>query len=163
MLNHIRQDVDVWQNGGEFTDANGKIIFNSPGTVAAYKSALLLKICGILLAVVIFLFPVYWMIVASFKSNRVLMKLPPQLYPTFTQPDNYISILTEPRYLTFIKNSLIVTVSAVLICFVLSILAGYSLSRYHFPLRKTLMSILLSVQMFPVVAILISLLNSSKN
>jgi ABC-type glycerol-3-phosphate transport system substrate-binding protein len=31
--------VDVWQNGGDFTDANGKIVFNSPGTVAAFKSA----------------------------------------------------------------------------------------------------------------------------
>jgi ABC-type glycerol-3-phosphate transport system substrate-binding protein len=31
--------VDIWQNGGEFTDANGKIVFNSPGTVAAFKSA----------------------------------------------------------------------------------------------------------------------------
>ena len=36
-------------------------------------------------------------------------------------------------------------------------MAGYALSRYRFPLRKTIMSTLLSVQMFPTVAILITL------
>jgi multiple sugar transport system permease protein len=117
----------------------------------------LIKYLIITAVVVIFLFPVYWMVVASFKSNRILMRLPPQLYPTFTRLDNYIMILTEARYLSFIKNSLIVTSGTVILCFVLSIFAGYSLSRYSFPFRKTIMSILLSVQMFPIVAILISL------
>jgi multiple sugar transport system substrate-binding protein len=30
---------DIWQNGGEFVDSNGKIVFSSAGTVAAFKSA----------------------------------------------------------------------------------------------------------------------------
>jgi multiple sugar transport system permease protein len=97
------------------------------------------------------------MIVASFKSNRILMRLPPQLYPTFSQLNNYRLILTEPRYLVYIRNSLIVTICTVTVCLTLSLFAGYSLSRYRFPLRKTIMSVLLSVQMFPIVAILISL------
>jgi ABC-type glycerol-3-phosphate transport system substrate-binding protein len=31
--------IDIWQNGGEFSDSSGKIVFNSPGTVAAFRSA----------------------------------------------------------------------------------------------------------------------------
>jgi multiple sugar transport system permease protein len=117
----------------------------------------IIKLLIILFAALIFLFPVYWMIVSSFKSNRILMKLPPQLYPTFKNLENYSSIFSESRYLVYIRNSVIVTTGTVSICFVVATLAGYSLSRYQFPFRKTLMSVLLSVQMFPVVAILISL------
>jgi len=31
--------VDMWQNGGEFTDANGRVVFNQPGTVKAFSEA----------------------------------------------------------------------------------------------------------------------------
>lgn len=62
----------------------------------------------IAIALIAFIFPIYWMVVASFKENSVLMRVPPQLYPTFKTLDNYISIITNTKYLNYIKNSLIV-------------------------------------------------------
>ncbi|MGI6777049.1 MAG: carbohydrate ABC transporter permease [Acetivibrionales bacterium] len=85
------------------------------------------------------------------------MKLPPDLTPIMMTFDNYKDILSSVKYLTYMKNSLIVSLSTVLICMVVSLLASYSLSRFQFPLRKTIMSVILSIQMFPIVAILISL------
>jgi multiple sugar transport system permease protein len=117
----------------------------------------LLKLFVIIVTMVIFLFPVYWMLISSFKNNGVLMKLPPEFYPSFSNIDNYKVILGEPRYLIYIRNSFVVTVGTVTVCLLVSIPAGYSLSRFTYPFRKILMSVLLSVQMFPIVAILISL------
>lgn len=62
----------------------------------------------IAIALVAFIFPIYWMFIASFKENSVLMRVPPQLYPTFKTIDNYLSIITNTKYLNYIKNSLIV-------------------------------------------------------
>lgn len=104
-----------------------------------------------------FVFPIYWMFIASLKENNVLMRVPPQLYPTFSTFQNYLNILKNAKYLNYIKNSLIVAAMTVAIDLALSIFAGYALSRYRFPGRKTIMTGLLSAQVFPVVVIIISL------
>ncbi len=105
----------------------------------------------------LFIFPIYWMFIGSLKENNVLMRVPPQLYPTFSTVENYIKILSNAKYLNYIKNSLIVASMTVAIDLALSIFAGYALSRYRFPGRKTIMTGLLSAQVFPVVVIIISL------
>ena len=111
----------------------------------------------IAIALAAFIFPIYWMIIASFKENSVLMRVPPQLYPTFKTLDNYISIITNTKYLNYIKNSLIVASMTVIVDLALAIFAGYSLSRYRYPGRKAIMTLTLSAQVFPTVVIIISL------
>lgn len=106
---------------------------------------------------VAFIFPIYWMFIGSLKDNSVLMKTPPQLYPTFQTVENYKTVLTNAKYLHYILNSLIVATGTVVIDLVLATLAGYSLSRYRYPGRKAIMILLLSAQIFPVVVIIISL------
>lgn len=105
----------------------------------------------------VFLFPMYWMVISSFKTNGELMKLPPNFAPSVLLLQNYERIFSNAKYLRYLLNSVIVASATVAVCLMASLLAGYSLSRFRFPFRKTLMTILLSVQMFPVVAILISL------
>jgi len=106
---------------------------------------------------VIFLFPIYWMFISSFQPNSALIKLPPQFWPQDGTFQNYVRILTTPKYLNYYKNSAIVALSTVAICILVSIFAGYAFSRYRFPGRNLSMSAILSIQMFPIVAILISL------
>lgn len=105
----------------------------------------------------VFLFPIYWMFIASFKNNAILMSFPPHLYPEFKTVENYITILSNLKYLNYIKNSLIVAFGTVVITLVLSTMAGYSLSRFRYPGRKFIMMFMLSAQIFPVVVIIISL------
>lgn len=62
----------------------------------------------IVIALAAFIFPIYWMFIASFKENSILMRVPPQLYPTFKTIDNYISIITNTKYLNYIKNSFVI-------------------------------------------------------
>jgi ABC-type glycerol-3-phosphate transport system permease component len=71
---------------------------------------------GLFLAVL--LFPVYWMLAASFQPNSELIKSPPNLLPQIVQAENYTRILTTPRYLTYFKNSIIVSSATVALSFI---------------------------------------------
>ena len=109
------------------------------------------------LLVCIVLFPIYWMLVSSFMPNSYLMSLPPHFLPKNPNFANYIKIFTNNQYLTFFKNSFLVSSSTVVLCLIVSILSGYGFSRYNFKGKGFAMTAILTVQMFPIVAILISL------
>lgn len=105
----------------------------------------------------LFIFPIYWMFIGSLKDNSVLMRLPPQFYPTFSTMDSYKSVFSNAKYMRYIGNSLIVASITVAIDLLFSVFAGYSLSRFQYPGRKAIMTVILSAQVFPTVVILISL------
>lgn len=120
-----------------------------------------LKMIGLYVALAIgliaFLFPIYWMALCAFRSNNGLMQWPLDFAPVIDTLENVVNIFTSAKYGRYIRNSLIVAGCTMVLCIILSVLAGYPLSRYKFPFRKTIMSTILSSQMFPMVAILISL------
>lgn len=117
-----------------------------------------LKYFLIIALLILALFPIYWMFVSSFRTNSELTSLPPKFLPTSGATlDNYERILSDNIYLTYYKNSLIVAGSTVVISIIISVMAGYSFSRFRFFGRSVAMSSILAVQMFPIVAILISL------
>jgi multiple sugar transport system permease protein len=112
---------------------------------------------GLWLVLLLFLFPVYWMVHSSFRRNPELTVMPPNFSLIGATLENYQRILSNAQYLTYYKNSFIVAGATVAICLPVAILAGYAFSRYRFPGRGLLMTGVLSVQMFPIVAILIAL------
>lgn len=112
---------------------------------------------AIITLLLVFVFPIYWMFIASLKDNSVLMRLPPQLYPTFSNLDSYFAIFRNAKYMRYIGNSFIVAGITVVADLLFSVFAGYSLSRFRYPGRKAIMTITLSAQVFPTVVILISL------
>lgn len=105
----------------------------------------------------VFIFPIFWMFISSFMDNATLMTWPPQFNPFKGSLDTYKKLLSMPKYLIFFRNSGLVSTSTVAVCLAVSIFAGYSLSRYTFYGKHIIMTSILSVQMFPTVAILISL------
>ena len=102
----------------------------------------------------LFIFPIYWMFIGSLKDNSVLMRLPPQFYPTFPQW-TAINRFSNP-YMRYIGNSLIVASITVAIDLLFSVFVGI---RFHVSIsgRKAIMTVILSAQVFPTVVILISL------
>ena len=81
------------------------------------------------------LFPFYFMIVTSLKNDAELynLKAIPFLIETGIITDHYRYLLFKTEFLTWMKNSLIISVTATAIALVISILAGYSLARLRFP------------------------------
>lgn len=84
--------------------------------------------------VIFFLFPPYYMLITSLKTNKEIAELSsnPWLIKQGLTLEHYKYLFTETPFLTFFKNTIIVTVSVVIISMVISVLAAYSLSRLRF-------------------------------
>lgn len=117
----------------------------------------ILKYTLIGLVTLIFIFPIYWMIVTSLKPNSVIMRLPPQFFPGSPITDHYISVLSDNRFFTFYKNTVIVAALTTAGTLLLAIMASYSFSRFRYRFNGVLQMLFLSTQMFPAVVLLIAL------
>ena len=80
------------------------------------------------------LFPFYFMLITSFKSNAELYSL--KSVPLWIQQgvivDHYRYLFFRTEFLIWIKNSLIISVAATSISLVISVFAGYSIARLRF-------------------------------
>ena len=81
------------------------------------------------------LFPFYFMLITSLKSDTELydLKAVPFIIQSGVITDHYRYLFFKTEFLTWMKNSLIISVTATAISLVISILAGYSLARLRFP------------------------------
>jgi len=80
------------------------------------------------------LFPFYFMLVTSLKSDTELYSLTsvPFLIQSGVMTDHYRFLFAKTEFATWMKNSLIVSVTATSISLLISILAGYSLARLRY-------------------------------
>jgi multiple sugar transport system permease protein len=80
------------------------------------------------------LFPFYFMLITSFKSNAELYSL--KSVPLWIQNgaivDHYRYLFARTEFLTLIRNSLVISVTATGVSLVIAVLAGYSLARFRF-------------------------------
>ncbi len=114
---------------------------------------------AVLIVVMLFLlFPIYWVVLTSFKTNMESYLYPPTFLPQAPTLDGFINLFTNyPEFFVYYKNNIIVSAAAtVLVCFI-AIFSGYALSRIKINWSKYAIAFLLFSQMFPVVSRLISL------
>lgn len=112
----------------------------------------------VLLTLMIFLlFPVYWMLITSLKTNMVIYKVPPEWFPSAPTLESYVNLFNGSHFIGYYLNNFKVSFLTTGLTIILAVLAGYTLSRFRFKGNKFLMVALLSTQMFPVVGILIAL------
>lgn len=116
-----------------------------------------IKYIVLIAIVVVLLFPIYWMVVCALMPTHYLTVLPPHFIPVDVTLENFVSIFTTPKYLTYFKNSFVTAFGTVALTLLIAIPAGYAFSRFQFRGKNTLLTTILSVQMFPIVVILISL------
>ncbi len=106
---------------------------------------------ALLLIFVIAVFPFYYAIVSSFKTPSELFEV--TYIPTFNF-DNYVNVFAEQPFARNILNSIIVAVVVVVLSLGLGVTAAYALGRVQFRGRAALLLTVLSVSMFPQVAVL---------
>ena len=99
----------------------------------------------------IFFFPVFWLILSSFSRSGSIYDLD-GFFPKAYSMNGYIKLFTDTTmydYPNWLKNTLIVAVFSSLIGTVLVILTAYTISRFQFRSKKTLMKSTLILSMFP--------------
>ncbi len=107
---------------------------------------------GILLAVVASLFPFFWFVITSLKSQIEVEAIPPTWWPDW-DTGFYHSALVDHHLLDYIWNSVIVAGSTTLIALTIAIPAAYALARIRMRGKIWVLSGLLSVSMFPQIVI----------
>ncbi len=108
-----------------------------------------------LLALILFLalFPIYWIVITSFKTPVENILPVPTLFPHRITLENYAQIL-KGGSLGNLWNSVFVTASSTLLSLALGFLASYALVRHKFPARLNnifLVWIILAKMLPPVV------------
>ena len=102
---------------------------------------------------ILFLFPIFWMITTSFKPPPDILTRPVKwvFEPTLS---NYVYAFEERNFAMFIKNTLIVSLISTTLVVVLGCLASYSFARYN-PGEGHLMFFILTTRMMPAIAVII--------
>lgn len=109
------------------------------------------------LAAIVFLAPVYWMLVTSFKPEADTTAQPVQWIPARPTLDNYAAILGAPdlQVLRWFVNSLGTAIVFASVYVALCAVTAYPLARMQFPGRRLWFAILLSSMMLPGIVTLI--------
>lgn len=113
------------------------------------RIAFYLLVAGIIFYAV---FPFYWAIVSSLKTGSMLFQV--EFWPSDPTLENYVALFQEQPFARNIINSLIVGVVATGISLFLALTAAYALGRIRFRGRTAMLLVILSVSMFPQIAVL---------
>ncbi|MGH2560325.1 MAG: carbohydrate ABC transporter permease [Thermomicrobiales bacterium] len=109
----------------------------------------------LLVGAVVILLPFFWMLLASFKPSVDILTYPPKLVPAALTIENYDYVLTDTRFLTFVRNSFIVAFVTICGHILSGTLVAYGFARFRFPGRNILFMFMLGTIMIPFHAYMI--------
>jgi multiple sugar transport system permease protein len=104
--------------------------------------------------VLLWLFPIYWIFLTSFKTPLLINEKTPVFWFTPTL-ENYRHLFVEFRFARVLQNSLIITATTTLVVIVLALLAAYALGRMDVPGGKNIALWMLSLRFMPPIAIVL--------
>jgi trehalose/maltose transport system permease protein len=109
------------------------------------------------------LFPFYWAIVSALRVSRDLVATPVTYWPTTIDWSHFRYVLKNGDFLTALWNSVIVAVTTTLLSLALGSLSAYAIGRMKFRGKSVSLYLILSMTMFPQIAILGSLFTMITN
>lgn len=114
---------------------------------------------GVLLLMLAILLPFFFMAVVSLKSSGEAIQVPPTILPDSITFEHYKDIfnVTVFPFLEYFKNSLYVAFLAASISVVFGIMAGYALSKLHFPGNRVISNSFYCVYMFSGILLIVPL------
>ncbi|MBE2239643.1 MAG: sugar ABC transporter permease [Caldilineaceae bacterium] len=113
------------------------------------RIALLLRILLAIVMLIFALFPILWIISASFNPTGSLVGQP--LIPQNPTLANYQRLFNDPvnPYPRWYVNSLFVATTVTVVATAITTLAAYAFSRFNFRSRRPLLQAVLLIQVFP--------------
>jgi ABC-type glycerol-3-phosphate transport system permease component len=130
-------------------------------SVRQSKSRRAFLMCLNLTLAVIILLPFFWMISVSLKPATEPFAIPARLWPQHPTLDNYVSAF-RPEFRTYFLNSVVVSLSTLVITVTLALFAAYAFTRAQFRLVSIAMTLVIVSQMFPASAIIIPIYKMMK-
>jgi multiple sugar transport system permease protein len=111
------------------------------------------------LAVVIVysLFPFFWMVITSVKTERELHTVPPTVFPKVYTADNDRNVFVKTNIPRYFVNSIVIATGATSLALVIAIVSAYGFARFRFRGRSFLLNGVLSSQMIPAAGMMVPL------
>jgi len=99
--------------------------------------------------------PLLWMLSTSLKPPREVLATPPVLIPASPTLENFARLVTETAFVTYFRNSVLVSGLTVLLTMAVGAAGAYSLTRFRFPGRDAVARLILCTYMFAPIMIVI--------
>ena len=99
-------------------------------------------------AVILVLFPIYWMLATSLKLPRDILRVP-SLWPSRFSLANFEKLLADGQFLLSIRNSFIVASTVTVISVIISSFAAYSMVRFRYRFRGVIGRLILFAYLTP--------------
>ena len=113
-----------------------------------------MKKLGLALLLLWTLFPYYWAVVSSLKPDEELFRIPVGFWPEQPTLAHYRAVLGDAAFLQALLNSTLVCLATVALALTTGSLAAYALGRLRFRGKQALLYLVLSMTMFPQIAVL---------
>lgn len=105
---------------------------------------------------ILFLYPIVWLFINSFKSGEELFESP-WSFPAAATFDNYVRAVTVGNIGQYFTNSLIVAVAVVIAATLFSAMAAYGISRLKWKMSGFVLSVFMLGMMIPTHAAIVPL------
>ena len=115
---------------------------------------------GNAIVALIFVSPLLWMIAASLKPEAQIfsdMSTIRTFWPTAATLGNYVEVFTRVNMMKFILNSLFYVFVIVILDLAVNSICGYALAKFNFPGKELLLTVVISLMVLPMEAIMLPL------
>jgi multiple sugar transport system permease protein len=113
-----------------------------------FITARVLSYAALIVAVILVLFPIYWMLATSLKLPRDILRVP-SLWPSRVSLANFEKLLADGQFLLSIRNSFIVASTVTVISVTISSFAAYSMVRFRYRFRGVIGRLILFAYLTP--------------
>lgn len=119
---------------------------NKKSLLTKFNSAQLTAV----LSAILFLFPIYWMVVTSLKPVTALFTSPPELWPSNPTFKPYIdNFIKDQSIFGYIGNSTIISIGTLVLTLLLATPFAFALARHNIKGKAAILILLLTIQMLP--------------
>ena len=103
----------------------------------------------IIIIVLLFVIPIFWLILSSFKTQEEMVTFPPTFFPLKAQFQNYIDALTKIDYFKYLTNTIVLSLIYTVPGIITTAVFGYGFARFKAPGKKIFFNILMVLLLIP--------------
>lgn len=107
------------------------------------------------LVALLMFFPIYWMIMTSFKTEGAAISTPPTPIPLDPTLQNYITVNERSNYLHFAWNSIVISLGSTALGLLVAVPAAWAMAFIPSKRTKPTLLWMLSTKMLPPVGVLV--------
>ncbi|SOC87061.1 carbohydrate ABC transporter membrane protein 2, CUT1 family (TC 3.A.1.1.-) [Curtobacterium sp. 314Chir4.1] len=121
---------------------------NADGSIRSPWSSVLARVVLIAMSL-LFLVPIYWMVISALKGNSELGAFPPTWFPQWLDWSNFADAVNAMPFFTFFRNTVIITVCVTLFSMVSNLVIAYGFACLEWRGRDRLFYVVLATLFIP--------------